>query len=158
MIGRPKPPGAAPSSSRGASATSSKNRYRVCVQHWRTPPALACSDGRSSRQPYAGKCKDCKQSVTQNQAKYCHGALFVSAISAFIQFIARRLCVQEGNLLYMRETDPGHLWVPNGKQVIDICRLYASGSPLHGGSRVVYYYCVYVWSFASTIAHLHIYP
>jgi hypothetical protein len=25
--------------------------------------------------------------------------------------------VQEGNLLYMRETDLGYFWVPNGKQV-----------------------------------------
>ncbi|KAJ3933132.1 MAG: hypothetical protein NXY57DRAFT_999983 [Lentinula lateritia] len=24
-------------------------------------------------QPYQGKCKDCKQPCTQNQAKYCHG-------------------------------------------------------------------------------------
>ncbi|KAH9072096.1 PDZ-binding protein [Lactarius deliciosus] len=58
LIGRPKPPGAAPSSSRGISATSSKNRY----------------------QPYAGKCKDCKQSVSQNQAKYCHGCAFKKGI------------------------------------------------------------------------------
>lgn len=26
-----------------------------------------------SNQPYQGKCKDCKQPVTQNKAKYCHG-------------------------------------------------------------------------------------
>ena len=25
-------------------------------------------------QPYQGKCKDCKSTVTQNKAKYCHGA------------------------------------------------------------------------------------
>ncbi|KAI0289462.1 hypothetical protein BC826DRAFT_957231 [Russula brevipes] len=30
--------------------------------------------------PYAGKCKDCKQSVTQNQAKYCHGCAFKKGI------------------------------------------------------------------------------
>ncbi|KAJ7781997.1 hypothetical protein DFH07DRAFT_393007 [Mycena maculata] len=24
-------------------------------------------------QPYQGKCKDCKQPVTQNKGKYCHG-------------------------------------------------------------------------------------
>lgn len=24
-------------------------------------------------QPYQSKCKDCKQPVTQNKAKYCHG-------------------------------------------------------------------------------------
>jgi hypothetical protein len=27
------------------------------------------------------------------------------------------MCVQEGNLLYMWETDLGYFWVPNGKQV-----------------------------------------
>ncbi|KAK2463556.1 hypothetical protein APHAL10511_004307 [Amanita phalloides] len=27
-------------------------------------------------QPYQGKCKDCKQSVTQNGAKYCHGCAY----------------------------------------------------------------------------------
>jgi hypothetical protein len=65
---------------------------------------------------------------------------FLSPLLVFFfhQFISHRLCVQEGNLLYMRETGPGHLWVPNGKQVIDLRRFYASGSPLHGESRVVY--------------------
>lgn len=29
---------------------------------------------RRSSQPYQGKCKDCKSTVTQNKAKYCHGA------------------------------------------------------------------------------------
>lgn len=27
------------------------------------------------------------------------------------------MCVQEGNLQHMRETDPGYLWIPNGEQV-----------------------------------------
>ncbi|KAJ3770039.1 PDZ-binding protein [Lentinula raphanica] len=27
-------------------------------------------------QPYQGKCKDCKQPCTQNQAKYCHGCAY----------------------------------------------------------------------------------
>ncbi|KAF9038469.1 PDZ-binding protein [Panaeolus papilionaceus] len=27
-------------------------------------------------QPYQGKCKDCKQPVTQNKAKYCHGCAY----------------------------------------------------------------------------------
>ena len=27
------------------------------------------------------------------------------------------MCIQEGNLLYMWETDLGYFWVPDGKQV-----------------------------------------
>ncbi|KAF8600498.1 hypothetical protein BDV93DRAFT_538707 [Ceratobasidium sp. AG-I] len=27
-------------------------------------------------QPYQKKCKDCKSSVTQNSAKYCHGCAY----------------------------------------------------------------------------------
>ncbi|KAG1880532.1 PDZ-binding protein [Suillus tomentosus] len=27
-------------------------------------------------QPYQSKCKDCKQPVTQNKAKYCHGCAY----------------------------------------------------------------------------------
>ena len=29
-------------------------------------------------QPYQGKCKDCKSNVTQNRAKYCHGAFITN--------------------------------------------------------------------------------
>ncbi|KAF8159485.1 PDZ-binding protein [Crassisporium funariophilum] len=28
------------------------------------------------KKPYQGKCKDCKQPVTQNKAKYCHGCAY----------------------------------------------------------------------------------
>jgi hypothetical protein len=31
----------------------------------------------------------------------------------------------------MRKTDPGHFWVPNGKQVIELCHLNVSVSPLN---------------------------
>jgi len=33
-------------------------------------------------QPYKNKCKDCKSSVNQNQAKYCHGCAFKKGICA----------------------------------------------------------------------------
>ncbi|KAG8693295.1 hypothetical protein FRC08_009211 [Ceratobasidium sp. 394] len=37
--------------------------------------------GASKRyQPYQGKCKDCKSSVTQNHAKYCHGCAYKKGI------------------------------------------------------------------------------
>ncbi|KAI0317161.1 PDZ-binding protein [Amylostereum chailletii] len=35
------------------------------------------SSGSKNRfSPYSAKCKDCKQTVTQNRAKYCHGCAF----------------------------------------------------------------------------------
>ncbi|ETW78638.1 hypothetical protein HETIRDRAFT_155876 [Heterobasidion irregulare TC 32-1] len=40
-------------------------------------PGPSKAGGSKSRfQPYGGKCKDCKQTVTQNRAKYCHGCAF----------------------------------------------------------------------------------
>ena len=36
--------------------------------------------------------------------------------------IVRRMCVQEGNLFNMRETDPGYFWVPHGKQMSRVHR------------------------------------
>ncbi|RDB23336.1 Cysteine-rich PDZ-binding protein [Hypsizygus marmoreus] len=33
-------------------------------------------------QPYQGKCKDCKQPVTQNKAKYCHGCAYKKGLCA----------------------------------------------------------------------------
>jgi hypothetical protein len=39
---------------------------------WRTQLETCAGSDVLLCQPYAGKCKDCKQSVTQNQAKYCH--------------------------------------------------------------------------------------
>ncbi|KDQ19690.1 hypothetical protein BOTBODRAFT_52011 [Botryobasidium botryosum FD-172 SS1] len=40
--------------------------------------------GTSSKrfQPYQGKCKDCKCTVTQNSAKYCHGCAYKKGICA----------------------------------------------------------------------------
>ncbi|KZV88213.1 hypothetical protein EXIGLDRAFT_619737 [Exidia glandulosa HHB12029] len=32
--------------------------------------------------PYARKCKDCKQTVTQNDAKYCHGCAYKKGLCA----------------------------------------------------------------------------
>ncbi|KAA1470241.1 hypothetical protein DENSPDRAFT_835993 [Dentipellis sp. KUC8613] len=41
------------------------------------------SSSSSSRfQPYANKCKDCKSTVTQNRAKYCHGCAFKKGLCA----------------------------------------------------------------------------
>ncbi|PIL24683.1 hypothetical protein GSI_12567 [Ganoderma sinense ZZ0214-1] len=33
-------------------------------------------------QPYQGKCKDCKSTVTQNKAKYCHGCAYKRGVCA----------------------------------------------------------------------------
>ncbi|KAJ7623148.1 PDZ-binding protein [Roridomyces roridus] len=33
-------------------------------------------------QPYQGKCKDCKQPVTQNKGKYCHGCAYKKGLCA----------------------------------------------------------------------------
>ncbi|KAI0061034.1 hypothetical protein BV25DRAFT_1806264 [Artomyces pyxidatus] len=56
LIGRPKAPGgpAGPGAGSSKGGGTSKTRF----------------------QPYAAKCKDCKQTVTQNRAKYCHGCAF----------------------------------------------------------------------------------
>ncbi|KIY70590.1 hypothetical protein CYLTODRAFT_347495 [Cylindrobasidium torrendii FP15055 ss-10] len=35
---------------------------------------------KNRHQPYQGKCRDCKSSVTQNKAKYCHGCAFRKGI------------------------------------------------------------------------------
>lgn len=41
------------------------------------------------------------------------------------------MCVQEGNLLYMWETDLGYLWLPNGKQVsrLEVATLWITPRP-----------------------------
>ncbi|KAH9951212.1 microtubule-associated protein CRIPT-domain-containing protein [Amylocystis lapponica] len=33
-------------------------------------------------QPYQGKCRDCKSTVTQNKAKYCHGCAYKRGVCA----------------------------------------------------------------------------
>ena len=53
-------------------------------------------------QPYQGKCKDCKSTVTQNKAKYCHGAS-----SSHLHFDRRltvfgRMCIQARCMRNMR--------------------------------------------------------
>ncbi|KAG8221026.1 hypothetical protein J3R82DRAFT_2536 [Butyriboletus roseoflavus] len=50
---------------------SSKNRFQVCINFL----SLSVIDSWSKK-PYQGKCKDCKQPVTQNKAKYCHGCAY----------------------------------------------------------------------------------
>lgn len=47
----------------------SKNRHQV-----RASFPSSMNPSPMSIQPYQGKCRDCKSSVTQNKAKYCHGA------------------------------------------------------------------------------------
>ncbi|KAF8515958.1 PDZ-binding protein [Gautieria morchelliformis] len=42
---------------------------------------LTKAGGSKSRYtPYGGKCKDCKQNVSQNTAKYCHGCAYKKGI------------------------------------------------------------------------------
>ncbi|KAI0048132.1 hypothetical protein FA95DRAFT_1558403 [Auriscalpium vulgare] len=43
-------------------------------------PSTSSTSKTTRFQPYAGKCKDCKQTVTQNRAKYCHGCAFKKGI------------------------------------------------------------------------------
>jgi hypothetical protein len=57
----------------GSSKLGSKNRYQV-----RNDRLVARTVVLTILQPYQGKCKDCKSSTTQNNAKYCHGQLKVS--------------------------------------------------------------------------------
>ena len=83
------------------------------------PINRACTDRCCCSQPYQGKCKDCKQTVTQNKAKYCHGWLspvFPSAVH--ISSLVYRLCVQEGHLFDMWQTDTGYHRIFNVKQII----------------------------------------
>ncbi|KAJ7043726.1 hypothetical protein C8F04DRAFT_728357 [Mycena alexandri] len=54
---------------------SSKNRFQVhSIVLNLLGPALTLE------QPYQGKCKDCKQPVTQNKAKYCHGCAYKKGV------------------------------------------------------------------------------
>ena len=46
------------------------------------------------------------------------------------------MCVQEGYLLDLRETDPRYLWVPNGKQVNRLRRRNGSGICSDTRSRI----------------------
>ena len=64
----------------------------------------------NKKKPYQGKCKDCKQPVTQNKARYCHGtfihfepSVYLKHASlqvaltrrAFVQYVASRSWIQK---------------------------------------------------------------
>ncbi|KAG8914345.1 hypothetical protein FRC03_009830 [Tulasnella sp. 419] len=57
-------------------ATSSSNR-KIGENKLLSRPGGASS---SKSKPYDRKCKDCKQTVTQNHAKYCHGCAYKKGI------------------------------------------------------------------------------
>jgi hypothetical protein len=82
------------------------------------------------KQPYGSKCKDCKQTTTQNGAKYCHGTLPIKSLNRHVSILSwppanahpfllllSRLCIQEGTVFHLRKTDPGYHRLPNVQQM-----------------------------------------
>jgi hypothetical protein len=82
---------------------------------WRPQLETCAGPDVQLSQPYAGKCKDCKQSVTQNQAKYCHSTSTSLDLFRPSSTWHSRLCVQKGNLLNMWKADIRYIWVSNGE-------------------------------------------
>jgi Microtubule-associated protein CRIPT len=74
--------------------------------------------------PYAlpNKCKDCRSSVTQNGAKYCHSEHRINTIRGDLTS-AGRLCVQEGNMQHMQQADSGYQNIHNVDEIRPwVCR------------------------------------
>ncbi|KAI0033917.1 PDZ-binding protein [Vararia minispora EC-137] len=64
-----------------SSSTSIKEGSRKVGENKLLTRPGGSSGSKNRYSPYgSGKCKDCKQPVTQNKAKYCHGCAFKKGI------------------------------------------------------------------------------
>ncbi|PCH36337.1 hypothetical protein WOLCODRAFT_134203, partial [Wolfiporia cocos MD-104 SS10] len=69
---------AAPDPFKSSSASIKEGSRKVGENKLLTRPGSS----KNRFQPYQGKCRDCKSSVTQNKAKYCHGCAYKRGVCA----------------------------------------------------------------------------